>query len=142
MTRTSLALRYALFAALAAGTNTGVQCLAGLSAEGPWSLYLRMAAGTAAGVIVKYLLDKRFIFYYTPPSRRQEAFKFLLYTSLSVVTTAVFWVTELLFHELLAFEGSEYLGAALGLTLGYTLKYRLDKRFVFTRNAEEENSFS
>jgi len=140
VTGLSLALRYTLFAALSTATNLGVQKLTGSIAAGPWSLYIKMAFGTAAGVVVKYLLDKRYIFHYTPPSRRAEAMKFLLYTSLSVVTTLVFWATELLFHRLFAFDGSEYLGAATGLTLGYTLKYRLDKHFVFTRPAGDREN--
>jgi len=128
----SIALRYAFFAALSTGTNIGVQRLTGIFTSGSYSIYVQMLAGTAAGVVVKYYLDKRYIFYYRAHTRRHEAYTFVLYTSLSVVTTLVFWITELLFHRFFEFNGSEYIGALIGLTLGYSLKYRLDKRFVFT----------
>ena len=136
----SVAVRYTLFAVLATGVNLFVQRLTGLLFEGSFAIYIRMASGTAAGVIIKYLLDKRFIFYYTPPSRRHEALKFLIYTSFSVVTTLVFWITELIFHWIFDFPGAEYIGGALGLTIGYTLKYQLDKRFVFTDRTDRRNS--
>lgn len=138
----TVALRYTLFAALATATNLAAQYAAGFLVSGSYALYIRILVGTGAGVVVKYLLDKRYIFYYTAPSRRHEAVKFLLYTSLSIVTTLVFWITELLFHRFLEFQGSEYLGAAVGLTLGYSLKYRLDKRFVFTGNTDGRHTVS
>ncbi|MBN2048847.1 MAG: GtrA family protein [Spirochaetales bacterium] len=133
----SLVLRYSLFALLATGINLGTQYLVSLAVPGAYGLYVKMVFGTIAGMVVKYTLDKRFIFYYTSGSRRQEARNFILYGTLSVVTTLVFWLTELLFHRFLPWEGSEYLGALAGLTLGYLLKYRLDKRFVFTKPGKE-----
>lgn len=128
-----MALKYALFAAAATGTNIAVQRLTLQLSRGPLSLYAAMALGTGTGLVVKYLLDKRFIFCYKAPSRTDEAGKFLLYTLMSVVTTAVFWAVELGFNSLFAFENAKYLGALVGLAIGYSLKYLLDRRFVFTK---------
>jgi len=138
MKHLSITVKYALFAGLATGLNIAVQRGAGQIVRGPLSLYIAILSGTTAGLIVKYLLDKRFIFYYQPPSRSDEALKVLLYLMMSGFATAVFWAVELSFHALFDFTAAKYLGAAAGLTLGYSLKYELDKRFVFAQPAGHE----
>ena len=90
-----------------------------------------MIAGTAVGLIVKYVLDKRFIFRFSANSVAHDGYVFVLYTVMGIVTTAMFWVVELGFDHLFATREMRYVGAALGLTLGYVTKYRLDKRYVF-----------
>jgi hypothetical protein len=136
-------VKYAVFAAIATGTNIGVQRVVAFFAVGPYSLYISLFFGTIAGLGVKYLLDKRFIFYYRPISRGDEAVKIILYVVMSAVTTAVFWAVEISFDALFEFNSARYVGAAVGLTLGYSLKYELDRRFVFTRKSahagEKEN---
>ena len=133
MKHLSITFKYALFAGLATGINIAVQRGVGQIVQGPLSLYLVILSGTTAGLIVKYLLDKRFIFFYQPPSRSDEALKVLLYLMMSGFATAVFWAVEFSFDALFDFTAARYLGAAVGLTLGYSLKYELDKRFVFTQ---------
>jgi hypothetical protein len=133
MKQLSITFKYALFAGLATGINIAVQRGVGQIVQGPLSLYLVILSGTTAGLIVKYLLDKRFIFFYQPPSRSDEALKVLLYLMMSGFATAVFWAVEFSFDALFDFTAARYLGAAVGLTLGYSLKYELDKRFVFTQ---------
>jgi putative flippase GtrA len=132
MKHLSVTVKYALFAGLATGINIAVQRGVGQIARGPLSLYIAILSGTTAGLIVKYLLDKRFIFFYRPPSRSDEALKVLLYLMMSGFATAVFWAVELSFNALFDFTAARYLGAAVGLALGYSLKYELDKRFVFS----------
>jgi len=138
MKHLSTTVKYALFAGLATGINIVVQRGVGQIVQGPLSLYIVILSGTTAGLIVKYLLDKRFIFYYRPPSRSDEAIKVLLYLVMSSFATAVFWAVELSFDALFDFTAARYLGAAVGLTLGYSLKYELDKRFVFTQRVGDE----
>ena len=138
MKHLSIAVKYALFAGLATGLNIAVQRGVGQIVQGPLSLYIMILSGTTAGLIVKYLLDKRFIFHYQPPSRSDEAIKVLLYLMMSAFATAVFWAVELSFNALFDFTAARYLGAAVGLTLGYSLKYELDKRFVFTQPAFDD----
>jgi putative flippase GtrA len=139
MKHLSTTVKYALFAGLATGINIAVQRGVGQIVQGPLSLYIVILSGTTAGLIVKYLLDKRFIFYYQPPSRSDEAIKVLLYLVMSAFATTVFWAVELSFDALFDFTAARYLGAAVGLTLGYSLKYELDKHFVFTQPAADEN---
>ncbi len=138
MKHLSITVKYALFSGLAMGINIAVQRGVGQIVRGPLSLYIVILSGTTAGLIVKYLLDKRFIFYYRPPSRSDEAIKVLLYLVMSGFATAVFWAVELSFDALFDFTAARYLGAAVGLFLGYSLKYKLDKRFVFTQNTGHE----
>lgn len=57
--------------------------------------------------------------------------KFILYSSMGVVTTLIFWGTELGFEFIFATKFMRYIGGIIGLTIGYTVKYHLDKRFVF-----------
>ena len=100
------------------------------------SLYLAMATGTLAGLLVKYILDKHFIFHCVLPDRSDNVRKFVRYSLMGVVTTAVFWGTETLFHYLSDAKEAKYIGGAIGLTIGYTVKYQLDKRFVFVQRFE------
>ncbi len=140
MKHLSITVKYALFAGLTTGINIAVQRGVGQIVQGSLSLYIVILSGTTAGLIVKYLLDKRFIFHYQPPSWSDEAIKVLLYLAMSALATAVFWAVEFAFDALFDFTVARYLGAAVGLTLGYSLKYELDKRFVFTQSAGDEAS--
>jgi len=126
-----LAVKYAIFAGIATAANIGTQYLSIRAYTGPFSLYAAMAAGTLVGLVIKYILDKRFIFYHQTAGARDDLFKFTVYTFMGVFTTAIFWGSELLFNHLFTFPEAKYLGAVVGLTIGYITKYNLDKRFVF-----------
>lgn len=130
-----LAAKYAVFAGLATAANIGTQYLVLQAYKGPFSLYAAMAAGTIVGLVIKYILDKRYIFYHTTAGMRDDLFKFVIYSAMGVITTLIFWGTELLLHFLLPWEWAKYAGAAVGLTVGYLTKYQLDKRFVFRDRA-------
>jgi putative flippase GtrA len=123
-----LALRYAGFAGVATLVNLAVQAASLQLYEGPFHLAAAMALGTLAGLLPKYLLDKRWIF---ADRSGGHARKFTLYTAMAVATTLVFWVTEWGFDRIGHGDGLHYLGAVLGLAIGYWIKYRLDRRFVF-----------
>lgn len=124
----ALALRYSAFAAVATLINLGVQAAVLGIYAGPFHLMVAMAAGTVAGLVPKYMLDKIWIF---ADRDGGHATKFTLYTLMAVATTLVFWATEFLFDRLGNGGPLHYLGALIGLALGYWLKYRLDRRFVF-----------
>ncbi len=126
-----LAVKYAVFAGIATASNIGTQYLCLKAYSGPFSLYAAMAAGTLVGLVIKYVLDKKFIFYHETAGAKDDLFKFIVYTLMGVVTTAIFWGAELLFNYLFAFPQAKYLGAVIGLSIGYITKYNLDKRFVF-----------
>jgi putative flippase GtrA len=96
-----------------------------------WVLYLALAFGTLAGLVTKYILDKKWIFNYKATSKSDDLNKFGLYSLMGVFTTVIFWGTEMFFFHVIAFEGSQYAGGALGLGIGYAVKYFLDKKYVF-----------
>lgn len=122
---------YALFALISISVNLITQWPFFRFFSGPWVLYAALASGTFTGLVTKYMLDKRWIFYYQPASKQDNVFKFALYSLMGVVTTIIFWGMESAFFYLFDFSASQYAGGALGLTVGYTFKYFLDKRFVF-----------
>lgn len=127
----SVAVLYALFAAAAAALNLGAQWA--VASLWPWGLrnIAALAVGTGAGLVLKYVLDKRWIFRFTPPTRRDDARRFLLYTCTGAATTALFWGVELLFIAVLRTPWARYAGGAIGLCAGYASKYVLDRTLVF-----------
>jgi len=90
-----------------------------------------MVAGTLFGLITKYILDKKYIFYHTPKDKKDDTKKFMTYALMGVFTTIIFWGTEIFFDMLFTADYAKYLGAILGLSVGYVIKYFLDKKFVF-----------
>ena len=128
----TLILRYAAFAVIATLVNLGMQRVVLAGGEGAVVFVLAMAAGTAAGLVVKYVLDKRWIFHDRTTGARENGRKFALYTVMGLATTALFWATETAFWLIWQTDTMREVGAVIGLTVGYVVKYRLDRRFVFT----------
>ncbi|MGA2222950.1 MAG: GtrA family protein [Syntrophobacteraceae bacterium] len=130
-----LVIKYSLFTAIAITINVLCQDVVNRLYHGQFDLYASMLAGTLAGLVVKYILDRKYIFLFQTKSILQDAQKFILYSIMGVVTTCVFWGAEMTFdyafHTLLM----RYVGAVIGLTTGYYIKYHLDKRFVFVEYA-------
>ncbi|MCP4494039.1 MAG: GtrA family protein [Gammaproteobacteria bacterium] len=126
-----IALKYTAFAGFATLVNLLFQYLSLSFYDGANSLYIAMAAGTLAGLLTKYIFDKKYIFYHISLSRKNNATKFLLYSLTGVFTTFIFWGTEIAFDILLNTESAKYLGAVIGLAIGYVIKYYLDKTYVF-----------
>ena len=126
-----IAIRYAAFAVFATLLNLLFQFLSLMLYTGMASLYIAMAAGTLAGLIAKYILDKKFIFYHKPKSKKNDATKFFFYSLTGVFTTFIFWGTEILFDAMFDTEIAKYIGAVIGLAIGYVIKFYLDKTFVF-----------
>ncbi len=127
----SLALKYALFAGAATLANVLTQYASLLLYDRTFGLYVAMAAGTLIGLVVKYILDKKYIFNYVVVNRQEDLRTFILYSAMGVLTTLVFWGTEIAFDALFASAAAKYWGAVVGLAVGYTTKYHLDKRYVF-----------
>ncbi|MBU3057272.1 GtrA family protein [Pseudomonas indica] len=126
-----LAAMYALFAAVATATNIGTQDAIIRMYDGPFALLLSIIAGTGTGLLVKYILDKRYIFSFQARDIAEDSRTFLLYALMGVVTTVVFWGFEFLFEFVFATKEMRYLGGVIGLAIGYFTKYELDKRYVF-----------
>ena len=126
----NVAVRYVLFAVVATLANLAAQeAVVRLAPGAP--LALSIAAGTIVGFAVKYVLDKKWIFYDPFTSHRDEARKISLYGLFSVITTLVFWGFEVTFWTIWRTDVAKYAGAVLGLAIGYTAKYMLDQAFVF-----------
>lgn len=126
-----LALIYTLLAAIATLTNIGAQDLTVRIYTGNYAIALSIMAGTAVGLIVKYVLDKRYIFQFSARDAVHDGKTFVLYALMGVVTTAIFWGFEFSFEQFFATKEMRYLGGIIGLAIGYFAKYELDRRFVF-----------
>jgi putative flippase GtrA len=126
-----IAVKYTLFAVISTLFNLLLQYLSFFFYDGFGGLYVAMLAGTAVGLLVKYILDKKYIFYHTPENKKDDAKKFMLYSLMGVFTTALFWGSEVIFDALVAGEHAKYIGAVIGLSIGYITKYFLDKKYVF-----------
>ncbi|WP_226554363.1 GtrA family protein [Celeribacter naphthalenivorans] len=129
LSTSALVLRYAGFAILATLANLGAQRM--VLGIWPKGLFVAMILGTGIGLVVKYLLDKRWIFFDVETGARAHGRKFGLYTAMGLITTAIFWGMEAgawaIWHSTMARE----VGAILGLAIGYVVKFHLDRRFVF-----------
>jgi len=99
-----------------------------------YSVFISVLAGTCVGLIVKYLLDKKYIFKFKVDNLKHDSHTFLLYTIMGLLTTIIFWGLEFSFDYIFNTKEMRYLGGVLGLAIGYWIKYHLDKRFVFRRN--------
>lgn len=122
---------YTLIALVSSLVNLGCQAAAVTLYRGPWSVPLSVLLGTAAGLPIKYALEKRLVFGFHAANLRHDARLFALYTFFGVFTTFVFWATEWAFHLAFGTEAMRYAGAALGLAVGFALRYQIDKRYVF-----------
>lgn len=131
-----LAAIYALLAAIATATNIGAQASFLLIYAGAYAIALSIMVGTGIGLIVKYVLDKRYIFSFKAENAAHDRKIFILYASTGVLTTAVFWGFELSFQSLFGTDQMRYIGGVIGLAIGYVTKYELDKRFVFRPQAQ------
>lgn len=135
-----IATKYLLFALASSSLNLLCQYLSFMAYNGVASIYLAMFFGTGAGLVAKYILDKKFIFQHKPETKIEDLKVFIAYTFTGVFTTFIFWGTELGFDAVFDHEWAKYIGAIVGLSIGYTVKYRLDKKHVFThprKNIEE-----
>jgi putative flippase GtrA len=130
-------VRYAGFAVVATLANLATQRLVLRFSADPMGFVLAVGAGTIAGLFVKYILDKRWIFFDQTTGLAAHGRKFSLYTLMGLVTTAIFWATETAFWWIWQTDAMRETGAVLGLTVGYVVKYRLDRRFVF--RADQSN---
>jgi putative flippase GtrA len=118
---------------MATALNFGVQALTVRIWPIAYPVPAAMLAGTVAGLVVKYVLDKRYIFRFTTDGIGHDGRLFVLYGIMSVATTVVFWSSEFTFGAAFGSEGARYVGGAIGLLVGYVVKYQLDRRFVFRK---------
>ncbi len=124
-------LLYAAFVGVGIVTNLGIQMMVAAAMTTSVEIYLGMGLGALGSMVVKFHLDRRYIFSCGPGSWRQKGRQFAFYSLFGVVNILCFWTAELTFHFLFQPDAMRYLGAFLGLAVGHSLKYRIDKHLVF-----------
>jgi len=127
-------VRYVLFAVVASIANLVSQEAAVRLV--PWApLMVSVLAGTGVGFVVKYVLDKRWVFLDGYDNHSAELRKIVIYGFFGIATTLLFWVIELGAWHIWQTVTAKYIGAAIGLALGNWIKYTLDKHYVFPKAA-------
>lgn len=132
---TKLATNYAFFALIATAVNIGAQDLVICTYSGAFDILASVIVGTGVGLVVKYILDKRYIFRFRSRSVAHDTQTFALYTIMGLATTVIFWGFEFGFQHIFETKEMRYLGGVIGLAIGYLTKYHLDKRYVFRTEA-------
>lgn len=92
------------------------------------SYVISILFGTVIGFLIKFYLDKNFIFLKSSSFSFNQLFT---YTFTAIFSTIIFWSVEIFF--LIYFQNNmmKILGGFLGLILGYTLKFKLDYKLTF-----------
>lgn len=116
--------------------NLGSQRLVLATFPGELAFVAALVVGTGVGLVVKYVLDKRWIFRDPAKKAAEEIQQFSLYTFTGVGTTLIFWVSETAFWMIWQTTTMREIGAVIGLTIGYVVKFNLDKRYVFHQSSE------
>lgn len=132
---TALVIKYAAFSAIATAANIGAQDIVIHTYSGAFDILSSVVVGTGAGLVVKYILDKRYIFRFRARSVAHNTQTFARYIVMGLATTAVFWGFEFGFYHIFETKEMRYLGGVIGLAIGYLTKYQLDKRYVFRLEA-------
>ena len=130
-TKVSIAVLYSLFAAFSTAINIGFQIFSIWLYDGPYAVELSIIVGTAAGLPLRYLLEKRYIFAFKSKDIVHDGRLFIFYTFMGFFTTAIFWGVEYAFHSIFATDTMRYVGGVTGLVIGFCVKYQLDKKYVF-----------
>lgn len=126
-------IQYAFFAFIASVINLATQRIILFYGKSNLFFAIAILIGTFFGLIVKYFLDKRWIFHYKTSGIKSQGYKLFLYSFMGIFSTIIFWSTETFFWIIWQTEKMREIGALIGLGLGYIVKYNLDKNFVFKK---------
>lgn len=132
-----IAVLYTFFAVLSTFINISSQMLSIWVYQGPYSVEISILVGTAAGLPLRYVLEKRFIFAFTSKNLAHDGKLFVFYSAMGLITTLIFWGTEYAFHLIYDTDIMRYLGGIFGLAVGFYVKYQLDKKYVFVNRFGE-----
>ena len=119
---------YIAFSIVAIIVNLFTQEITSNLCQYEYEIAISMFTGTLTGLVVKYMLDKKFSCKFETNNQKQNATIFFFYSLMGVVTTILFWVTEYSFHLWFETKTMRYIGAVIGLSIGYVTKYYLDKK--------------
>jgi hypothetical protein len=147
MILTNIAIRYGLFCVFAIAINIITQFMFDqffLKIDMPKVLFINseiisLGIGTFTGLVAKFFLDKKYIFNASFDTPNQTLTGFILYTAMGLVTTVIFWGSELGAYEIFNNNGIKYFAGVVGLTIGYYIKYHLDKKFVFNASTSNQS---
>ena len=131
----NITIKYIIFALIATAVNIWAQDIVIRNYIGAFDILISVVVGTGAGLVVKYILDKHYIFRFRARDAAHDTRTFALYTVMGLVTTVIFWGFEFGFHHIFETKEMRYLGGVIGLAIGYLTKYHLDKRYVFRMGA-------
>lgn len=135
MTLQTLIIRYTVFAVIATFMNLFFQRIILIIDNSFPYFVVAVAVGTLVGLVVKYYLDKRWIFFDHKKGIHHYSRQFSLYALMGIFTTAIFWGFETLFWLIWQSHFMREMGAIIGLAIGYGVKYHLDKRYVFSNDS-------
>ncbi len=128
---------YTLFAIVSTIINIGFQMVSIWAYKGSFYIEISILVGTVAGLPLRYILEKRYIFKFMSKNFVHDGKLFIFYTIMAMITTIIFWGTEYVFHVIFDIDLMRYLGGIIGLTIGFYIKYQLDKKYVFVKGASE-----
>jgi hypothetical protein len=131
-----IAFKYTIFAIIATAANIGIQDVVIRNYSGQFDVLSSILVGTGVGLLVKYILDKQYIFRFRASSIAHDTQTFFLYAVMGLATTLIFWGFEFGFHYIFETKEMRYFGGVIGLAFGYLTKYYLDTRYVFRTEAE------
>lgn len=131
LTAVKIAMLYTLFAVFSITINIGSQMLSTWAYKGVYFVEISILVGTAAGLPLRYFLEKRYIFNFTSQNLTHDARLFVFYSAMGIITTLIFWGTEYAFHLVYETDFMRYIGGIIGLAFGFYAKYQLDKKYVF-----------
>ena len=123
-------LKYIIFCIIAIVVNLGTQRIV-MELIFINNYLLALLIGTLFGLVIKFILDKKYIFAYSDTSIKNNSLKFSFYSFNGISTTLLFWGTESIFYFIYKTNFAREFGALIGLSIGYFIKYRLDKKYVF-----------
>ena len=124
---------YIIFAIIATISNLSTQRLILSINKSNLFFLISLVFGTLVGLLIKFFLDKNWIFFDNTRGLKSQGKKFGIYTAMGIFSTVIFWGTETIFWLIWQKDNMRELGAILGLLVGYIIKYRLDKNFVFEK---------
>ena len=137
LTAIKIAVLYTLFAVFSIVINIGSQMLSIWAYRGTYSVEVSILVGTAAGLPLRYFLEKRYIFNFITHTLAHDGRLFGFYSAMGVITTLIFWETEYAFYLIYDANFMRYVGGVIGLAVVFYIKYQLDKKYVFLNRISE-----
>ena len=137
LTAVKITVLYTLFAVFSIVINISSQMLSTWAYKDAYSVEVSILVGTAAGLPLRYFLEKRYIFNFKSQNLKHDGKLFVFYSAMGVISTLIFWGTEYAFHLIYDTDFMRYFGGVIGLAVGFYVKYQLDKKYVFVNSVSE-----